>query len=152
MIEYLLLWANVTTADIEKCTAEWMEAGAFVTKEGESSPLTFFIMQARVEAAYRFTNKRPELRRQISSASSAPDSAFGGASSAAPSSAPDPAFYAHSISDVEDGSTWGRGAPQPNESHSQRACDRAISSIHPHRDQTLSYQPMMASTARRWLK
>ena len=118
VIEYLLLWANVTPADIKKCTAEWMEAEAFTTKEGEKSPLTFYIMQARVEAAYRFSIGRPELRRNISSASSAPDSTFGGASSAAPSSAPDPAFYAHSISDVEDGSTWG--TPAERESFAAR--------------------------------
>jgi hypothetical protein len=32
VIEYLLLWAGVTTEDIENCTAEWKEAEAFVTK------------------------------------------------------------------------------------------------------------------------
>jgi hypothetical protein len=107
VIEELLLWAGVTTADIENCTAEWREAEAFVTERGKKSPLAFFIQQARVEAAYRISRKRPGLQRQISSASSAPDSAFGGASSATTSSALDPAFGARSISDIEDGSTWG---------------------------------------------
>ena len=120
VIESLLVWANVTAADIKKCTAEWMEAEAFETKEGIKSPLAFFLQQARVEAAYRFTSGKPALRRTISSASSAPDSAFGGgsASSAAPSSAPDPAFYKNSISDVEDGSSWG--TPGERESFAAR--------------------------------
>ena len=43
VIEYLLLWAGVTVADIASCTAEWKEAEAFVTKEGKKSPLAFFI-------------------------------------------------------------------------------------------------------------
>jgi hypothetical protein len=107
VIEELLLWAGVTTADVENCTAEWKEAEAFVTERKRKSALAFFIQQARVEAAYSISRKRPGLQRQISSASSAPDSAFGGASSATPSSAPDSAIGARRISDVEDGNGWG---------------------------------------------
>jgi hypothetical protein len=116
VIEELLLSASVTTANVDNCTAEWGEAEAFVTEQKKKSALTFFIQQARVEAAYRISLKRPGLQRQISSASSAPDSAFGSASSTCPSSglssAPDPAFGAHRFSDVEDGSSWGTAGEQ----------------------------------------
>jgi hypothetical protein len=103
-IEELLLSATATAADVDKCTAEWGEAEAFVTEQKQKSALSFYIQQARVEAAYRIALKRPGLQRQLSTASSAPDSAFGSASS----SAPDPAYFgAHGSSDVEDGSNWG---------------------------------------------
>jgi hypothetical protein len=124
-IEELLLSASATAADVDKCTAEWGEAEAFVTEQKRKSALAFYIQQARVEAAYRIALKRPGLQRQLSSASSAPDSASGSASSASPSSAPDPAFGAHGSSDVEDRSATG--APPANEQRLQHAWGRGRS-------------------------
>jgi hypothetical protein len=103
-IEELLLAADVTTADIWSCKAEWGDAGAFMTKQKSKSPLAFYIQQARVEAAYRLSLTRPALQRQLSTASSDPDSVFGGSSS----SAPDPTFEGFGSSDIEDGNKCTR--------------------------------------------
>jgi hypothetical protein len=65
-IEELLLSASVTAADVDKCTAEWGEAEAFVTEQKQKSALAFYIQQARVEAPYRIALKRPGLQRQLS--------------------------------------------------------------------------------------
>jgi hypothetical protein len=99
-IEELLLASGVTTADIWSCTIDWSKTCAFETVRWHKPPLSYYIEQAGVGAAFRLTPKRPELQRQLSTTSSDPDSAFGSASSAA-----DPAFGAPS--DIENGSTWG---------------------------------------------
>jgi hypothetical protein len=106
-IEELLLEANATTADIRSYKAKWGDAGAFVTKQKSKSPLAFYIQQARVEAVYRRTHKRPDLQRQLSTSSSEPDSVVGASSS----SAPDPAFGFGS-SDIEDGDKWDNASEQ----------------------------------------
>jgi hypothetical protein len=157
VIEELLLSASVTTADVDNCTAEWGEAEAFVTEQKKKSALAFFIQQARVEAAYRVTLKKPGLQRQISSASSAPDSAFGRASSTCPSSglssAPDPAFGAHRFSDVEDGSSWGTAGERASFAARLRQRGRSFRRYgRLDQGRALSCRSMACSTAQRWLR
>lgn len=73
-----------------------------MTKQKSKSPLAFYIQQARVEAAYRLSLTRPALQRQLSTASSDPDSVFGGSSSSVPEG--------FSSSDIEDGNKRGNAS------------------------------------------
>ena len=145
-IEELLLASDVTTVDIWSCTTHWSIACNFETVRGHKSPLSYYIEQARVAAAFRCTLRQPDIQRQISNASSEPDSVFSSGSSAT-----DPVFGASS--DDGHGAPWGTPVRRQ---HSQLAWRRRrklrYRRLRGRVGQPLSGQAATASTARRLIK